>query len=135
MQHQYDDGRRYPDGSYYQAGCPTPRAATELRGRVDADVCVIGAGFTGLSAALHLAERGYSVVVLERHEPGFGASGRNGGQLGSGQRCDIMTLERRFGRDRAKLFWQLAEEAKDSYQNKVAIVDADPSRLAALLVS
>ena len=121
LEHNPVDGGvgRCPNGSYYQASCPPELASDCLRGQVRADVCVIGAGFTGLSAALHLAERGYSVVVLEREEAGFGASGRNGGQVGSGQRCDVMTLERRFGRDRAKLFWDLAEEAKDIVLDRI----------------
>jgi gamma-glutamylputrescine oxidase len=58
---------------------------------------VIGGGYTGLSAALHLAEAGRDVVLLEAHRVGFGASGRNGGQLGSGQRQDQVTLERAAG--------------------------------------
>ena len=53
-----------------------------------ADVCIVGGGYTGLSSALHLAERGYDVVLLEARKPGWGASGRNGGQLCSGQRKD-----------------------------------------------
>ncbi|MCK7472993.1 MAG: FAD-binding oxidoreductase [Rhodopseudomonas palustris] len=60
---------------------------------------MVGAGYTGLSAALHLAERGYSVVVLEGWRVGWGASGRNGGQLGTGQRRDEDEPEARFGRD------------------------------------
>ena len=56
-----------------------------------------GAGYTGLSAALHLAERGFDVVLLEAHRVGFGASGRNGGQLGSGQRMDQDGLEKLVG--------------------------------------
>lgn len=77
-----------------------------------ADVCVVGAGFTGLSAALHLAEAGANVVVLEAHRVAGGASGRNGGQIHSGQRQDVLWLERRFGFQRAKQLWDLAEEAK-----------------------
>ncbi len=49
---------------------------------------MVGGGYTGLSAALHLAEAGYDVALIEAHRVGFGASGRNGGQLGSGQRVD-----------------------------------------------
>ncbi len=67
-----------------QAAAPTPPLATD----VTADVCVIGAGFAGLSTALHLAEAGISVVVLEAHEPGWGASGRNGGQVIPGIKYD-----------------------------------------------
>ena len=105
--------------SFYQASCQGDPISEALQGRIDTDVCVIGAGFTGLSAALHLAERGYSVVVLEREEPGFGASGRNGGQVGSGQRCDIMSLEKRFGHEQAKFFWDIAEEAKAIVQMRI----------------
>lgn len=83
-----------------------------LSGSLSADVCVVGAGYTGLSAALHLAERGYSVVVLEAQRVAWGASGRNGGQIGTGQRCDEASLESRFGRDTAQQLFALAEEAK-----------------------
>jgi gamma-glutamylputrescine oxidase len=84
-----------------------------LAGAARADVCVVGAGYTGLSAALHLAQRGYDVVVLEAHRVGFGASGRNGGQVGSGQRQDQVWLEKVAGREAARSLWRLAEEAKD----------------------
>lgn len=77
-----------------------------------ADVCIVGAGYTGLSAALHLAERGLNVVVLEAQRVGFGASGRNGGQVGSGQRLDQDALEAMAGQDAARMLWDLAEEAK-----------------------
>jgi gamma-glutamylputrescine oxidase len=75
----------YPQ-SWYAATANTIPPFDTLRGEVRADVCIVGAGYTGLSAALHLAERGFDVVLLEAHRVGFGASGRNGGQLGSGQR-------------------------------------------------
>ena len=68
-----------------------------LSAGVDCDVAVIGAGFTGLSAALHLAERGQHVVVLETHSPGWGASGRNGGQVNPGLKEDPDTIEAQFG--------------------------------------
>lgn len=68
-----------------------------LRGKVECDVAVIGAGFTGLSAAVHLAERGKSVTVLDTHEPGWGASGRNGGQVNPGLKEDPDTIEAQFG--------------------------------------
>ncbi len=55
-----------------------------LEGEVTADVCVLGGGFTGVSAALNLAERGFEVVLLEAERIGWGASGRNGGQICSG---------------------------------------------------
>lgn len=74
-------------------------AASPLEGDVRADVVVIGGGFTGLSAALHLAERGADVVLLEAEEPGWGASGRNGGQVNPGLKCNPDAIERDFGAD------------------------------------
>lgn len=91
-----------------------------MDGDGEADVCVIGAGFTGLSAALHLAERGHSVVVLEAHRIGWGASGRNGGQVGSGQRIEQPELEEMFGQDRARALWEIGEAAKALVKDLVA---------------
>ena len=91
-----------------------------LRGSIGADVCIVGGGYTGLSALLHLAERGYDAVLLEAARVGAGASGRNGGQLGSGQRVGQSTLEATYGRERARLLWQLAEEAKATVKERIA---------------
>jgi gamma-glutamylputrescine oxidase len=84
----------------------------KLEGRHRADVCIVGGGYTGLSAALHLAEAGYSVILVEAHRAGWGASGRNGGQVGTGQRRDQDELESRLGRQTARQLWELAEESK-----------------------
>ena len=75
------------------AAAPTPPLASDT----SADVCVIGAGFAGLSTALHLAEAGVSVVVLEAHEPGWGGSGRNGGQVIPGIKYDPSEIIAKFG--------------------------------------
>jgi gamma-glutamylputrescine oxidase len=109
--HANDRTGEYPP-SYYAATRADLAPLPELRGEVRADVCIVGAGYTGLSAALHLAQRGYGVVVIEAHRVGFGASGRNGGQVGSGQRQDQLWLEKAAGRDNARRMWDLAEEAK-----------------------
>ena len=109
--HANDRAGEYPP-SYYAATRAEFAPLPPLAGAVRADVCVIGAGYTGLSAALHLAQRGYRVVVLEAHRVGFGASGRNGGQVGSGQRLDQEALEATVGRADARRLWDLAEEAK-----------------------
>lgn len=83
-----------------------------LDGSRRADVCIVGGGYTGLSAALHLAESGADVVLIEANEIASGASGRNGGQIHSGLRRDVIWLERKFGLERARTFWNLSEEAK-----------------------
>lgn len=117
----YSNDRRgtYPP-SWYAATASTLPEFAPLRGQTRADVCVVGAGYTGLSAALHLAEAGFDVVLLEAQRVGFGASGRNGGQLGSGQRMEQTALERLVGADDAAHLWRLAEEAKDLVKSLVA---------------
>ena len=72
------------------------------------DVCVVGGGFSGLSAAIHLAQMGYDVVLLEAQRLGFGASGRNGGQVGTGQRADQDTLQDMLGKTHARMLWDLS---------------------------
>ncbi|MFC3568453.1 NAD(P)/FAD-dependent oxidoreductase [Paracoccus simplex] len=101
----------YPPSLYAATRDPLP-PFPEQRGEERADVVVVGAGYTGLSAALHLAEAGREVAVLEAHRVGFGASGRNGGQLGSGQRLEVDELEAMAGREAARRLWDMAEEAK-----------------------
>jgi gamma-glutamylputrescine oxidase len=92
--------------SYYAATAHRwrPRA---FEGDLECDVAVIGGGFTGLSAALACAERGYSVIVVEAEHIGFGASGRNGGQLIPGLRWMASELEAEFGRERADALFDL----------------------------
>ncbi|MHA6347075.1 NAD(P)/FAD-dependent oxidoreductase [Roseivivax sp. CAU 1761] len=106
--------------SWYAATARPLTPAPRLDGATRADVCIVGGGYTGLSAALHLAEAGLDVVLLEAHRVGFGASGRNGGQLGSGQRMGQKGLERAVGRDAARQLWDLAEEAKALVKDLVA---------------
>ncbi len=101
----------YPP-SLYAETCPPLEPFPQLKGQARADVAVVGGGYTGLSAALHLARRGYDVALIEAQRVGFGASGRNGGQLGSGQRQEVDWLEKHLGRDTARRLWDLAEEAK-----------------------
>jgi gamma-glutamylputrescine oxidase len=106
-----DKAGEYPQ-SYYAATRADLAPFSELRGATRADVCIIGGGYTGLSAALHLAQRGMDVVLLEAHRVGFGASGRNGGQVGSGQRLEQDELEKLVGLDQARKLWNLSQEAK-----------------------
>ncbi|MGR3375487.1 NAD(P)/FAD-dependent oxidoreductase [Salipiger abyssi] len=115
-----NDRRGHYPQSWYAATADDLPAFPALEGAQRADVCIVGAGFTGLSAALHMAEAGLDVVLLEAHRVGFGASGRNGGQLGSGQRQDQVTLEQMVGRDDARHLWALGEEAKDLVRDLIA---------------
>lgn len=116
--HANDQTGAYP-ASYY-AATRTPLAPfPALQGETRADVCIVGGGYTGLSAALHLAEKGYDVVLLEAHKLGFGASGRNGGQVGSGQRQDQDWIEKTVGVQTAHKLWDLAEESKALVKNLI----------------
>lgn len=106
-----DTPGEYPP-SYYASTISELPPFPAAHGPIHTDVCIVGAGYTGLSAALHLARQGYDVVVLEAHRVGFGASGRNGGQVASGQRLDQSVLEARYGADRARALWQTARDAR-----------------------
>lgn len=99
--------------SWYVASTDIPPERPPLYGHTTADVCIIGAGFTGLSAARHLAAKGLEVVVLDAHRVGFGASGRNGGQVCSGYNTPQRALADKYGADHAAQLWALSEEAKD----------------------
>ena len=89
------------------------------------DVCIIGGGYTGLSSAIHLRKAGYSVALLEANKVGWGASGRNGGHVGTGQRADQETLEKLVGLDHAKALWQLGLEAVDTVCDLVSEFQID----------
>ena len=120
--HINDKTGEYPP-SYYAATATPFAAQPTLQGEVQADICIIGGGYTGLSAALHLAEQGYSVVLLEAHRLGFGASGRNGGQVGSGQRQDQDWLEAAAGKTAAHQMWEMAQEAKALVKSLISTHD------------
>ncbi len=106
-----DKQGQYPPSWYADtADIPAPRAP--LTGDRHADVAVVGAGFTGLWAALTLARRGMNVVVVDAHRVGFGASGRNGGQVGSGYNPGQAWIAGKLGVDAARTLWELAEDAK-----------------------
>lgn len=109
----------YPD-SWYAATCDLPNELPPLPGAQTADVCVIGAGYAGMSAALELARQGMDVVLLDAHRPGFGASGRNGGQMGSGFNRSQLWLEQRMGSGPARALWDMAEAAKALTRAQVA---------------
>jgi gamma-glutamylputrescine oxidase len=105
--------------SWYAASANDKRVRPQLKGEIEADVCVIGAGFTGISAALELCERGYSVVVLEAERIGFGASGRNGGQIVNGYSRDLQTIAGRYGPEKAVKLGAMSLEGGEIIRNRV----------------
>ncbi len=106
--------------SYYVATASPFAPAPKLKGEASADVVVIGGGYTGLHAALNAVERGYSVILLEAGKIGWGASGRNGGQMIPGWRKGAGELIARYGRERAKMLFELALDARTLTLDRIA---------------
>jgi gamma-glutamylputrescine oxidase len=96
--------------SYYECSVTRPAQAPPLQGSIRADVCVVGAGIAGLSTALHLAARGYRVAVLEQHRVGWGASGRNGGQVLAGVSASQSKLRQLVGAADAARIWHISAD-------------------------
>jgi gamma-glutamylputrescine oxidase len=111
---------RVVESSYYEANVVRPPPGPPLSRRVTADVCVIGGGYAGVSAALELAERGYSVVLLEAQRIGWGASGRNGGQVivgfGDDGEC---TIEKQFSPQDARRAWDISVEGLQLLRDRI----------------
>ena len=105
-----DTSGHYPR-SWYAATATPPGPFAQAKGEMRTDVCVVGGGYTGLSSALHLARAGFKVVLIEASRIGFGASGRNGGQVSMGQRLEQEDLEDMLGQDDARKLWDLGGEA------------------------
>ncbi|MET1079371.1 MAG: FAD-binding oxidoreductase [Pseudomonas sp.] len=115
--------------SYYAASANRDLACSRLSGEVRADVCIVGGGFTGLNTAIELAERGLSVVLLEARQIGWGASGRNGGQLIRGVGHGLEQFEGQLGRDGVRELKLMGLEAVDIVRRRVArhAIDCDLS--------
>ncbi len=106
--------------SYYAATANMTKERPALQEAKQTDVCVIGAGYTGLSTALFLLEKGFSVTVLEAAKVGFGASGRNGGQIVNSYSRDLDSIERSVDSSAAKLIGQMAFEGGRIIRERVA---------------
>lgn len=113
--------------SWYEASVTRPPPAPALAGSVEADVCVVGGGIAGCSTALHLAERGYRVVLLEAGRIGSGASGRSGAQLIPGYACGQARLVAQLGPAEARRLWDVTLEGLDLLRERVArhAIDCD----------
>ncbi len=105
--------------TYYAATATPAPSRPALAGDVTCDVCVIGAGYSGLSTALHLAESGKKVVMLEAVKVGFGASGRNGGQIINGYSRDYDTIRARYGEDTARALLNMSFEGGDIIRQRI----------------
>ncbi|PYE36314.1 gamma-glutamylputrescine oxidase [Rhizobium sp. PP-F2F-G38] len=114
-----------PGISWYEDAVGERPVYPTLDGDMTADVAVIGGGFTGLQAAYNLAAGGVRVVLIDACRFGDGASGRNGGQFGTGQRAEVDELEKQYGRERAKALFDMAEDAKRGLLDFAARHDID----------
>jgi gamma-glutamylputrescine oxidase len=106
--------------SWYAASANPAPLREPLRGETTADVCVVGGGIAGCSTALHLAERGYRVVLLEGKRIAWGASGRSGGQAIVGYACSQDKLVSQVGRDDARKMFDISVEANELLRDLVA---------------
>ena len=105
--------------SFYKFSAPNFPNQIKLNENISTDVCIIGGGLTGISSALNLSNQGLSITILEANKVGSGASGRNGGQLGIGMRKDQFYLEKKFGIEKAKFFWNVGLDAVSNVVNLI----------------
>ena len=106
--------------SYYAASANASPERAPLRGEIETDVCVVGGGFSGLSTALHLARKGHAVHLLEGARIGWGASGRNGGQIVNGLNAGLDTIAKRYGADTASFVGTLVQEGAGIIRDFIA---------------
>ncbi|NIX78110.1 NAD(P)/FAD-dependent oxidoreductase [Microvirga terricola] len=114
---------------YYSRTLATPESYPSAVGRLEADVCIVGGGLAGLTAALKLVRAGRSVVLLEAQRVAWGASGRNGGFVSAGYATGLNAIERKVGPDQAKELFRLSMEGVDIVRRHIAdlgIVEAQP---------
>ncbi len=122
---QHYAGNGSHTSSYYAASANSSPKRPALATDIHAEICVVGAGFTGLSTALHLAQNGQSVVLVEGARVGWGASGRNGGQIVNGFNAGLDTIENRYGTDTAEFLGGLVQEGAGVIRQFVADYNID----------
>ncbi|WP_417689185.1 NAD(P)/FAD-dependent oxidoreductase [Roseibium sp.] len=109
--------------SYYAASANPSPERPPLKGDQTIDVCIVGAGYSGLSTGLHLAEKGYKVAIIEAAQVGWGASGRNGGQLVNGLNASLQTIKKRYGADTANFVAGLVQEGGEIIRERIRTYD------------
>ncbi|WP_396586952.1 NAD(P)/FAD-dependent oxidoreductase [Bermanella sp. R86510] len=112
-------------GSYYAATANDKVDRPHLQDNIDAQVCIVGAGYTGISSALHLAEAGFKVTVVEAARIGYGASGRNGGQLVNSYSRDIDVIEKSYGKELGHALGDMAFEGANIIRERIKKYDID----------
>jgi len=128
--HQTEHWTPLPPANSLWASTAEPlREFPSLSGEVQADVAIIGAGYTGLSAAHHIAKSGLTPVVLEANRPGWGASGRNGGVITAKFRLSFRDIDAAHGRAMAKRMYEIAHDSVDIVEELVAEFDITGARL------
>ena len=104
--------------SYYAASINKGTNYPQLKGHQSTDICIVGGGFSGVSAGLHLSELGYKVTIVEANKIGWGASGRNGGEIiGGFSGADVM--QKKYGAQDADLIWNMRWEGNEIIRNRV----------------
>ncbi len=109
--------------SYYAASANPSPERPPLTGAQTVDVCVVGAGYSGLSTGLHLIEKGYNVAIIEGARVGWGASGRNGGQIVNGLNASLQTIKKRYGQDTASFVAGLVQEGGEIIRERIKTYD------------
>ncbi|MGB3279841.1 MAG: FAD-binding oxidoreductase [Pseudorhodobacter sp.] len=117
------NGATLHTGSYYAASANAAPERPALKGEQQVDICIVGAGYSGLSTGLHLVEKGYKVAIIEGARVGWGASGRNGGQIVNGLNASLQTIKGRYGQDTANFVASLVQEGGDIIRERVKTYD------------
>lgn len=120
----YSDKGQYPDSYYAASRNPKPERPT-LKNDIQAEICIVGGGYSGLSAGLHLVETDHEVVILEGAQIGWGASGRNGGQIVNGLNASLQKIKKSYGQDNADFVGKLVTRGGKIIRRFIADYDID----------